>query len=387
MQATQEKVGAMSTKSRNVREYEGVLSAALSDRDLRSMYEQSSAVRPAIDYVSETVGNLSWQILPKGNKEVESFFMEPNKDGDDIGSIITQVITDWMVVNRCSVEKVRDRGGKLAEVLIRNPSEIRVKYDEFGKIESYRRTIDGISYEEEYGREDMIFQVFMKSSWKKFGTSILQTIANEVIALLFSTHHIGKTFTSDEIPPGILLLDRLSRPERERFEKKKERDKDQGDLDLRLKVLWGIKDGRWLDLKKSFKDVQMLELRQDIEKIVFRNVGVLPLEMGLSDKTGKTTAREQMVISIRRLSTLKRRIENLFNKFIIPDLVGNADVTFNLRLRKEDGDIPFSDLRSMVADGLLTANEARYELGYDEKEGGDVLYPPRGNTGIPVSVT
>jgi HK97 family phage portal protein len=79
-------------------------------------------------------------------------------------------------------------------------------------------------------------------------------------------------------------------------------------------------------------------------------------------------------------------IRDEFNNWLAPkfgeDLIVDYD-TENVEALAEDRDAVWTRVTNAVKTGVLTPNEARHELGYDDIQGGDILFMP--GSMVPVS--
>ena len=60
---------------------------------------------------------------------------------------------------------------------------------------------------------------------------------------------------------------------------------------------------KWLELKRTPKDIEMRDLIDDLRRAVYRVFGVMPVEMGLTDGMPRSTANAQLDVSSSHLVT------------------------------------------------------------------------------------
>ncbi len=109
----------------------------------------------------------------------------------------------------------------------------------------------------------------------------------------------------------------------------------------------------------------------------------VPVSMLLSNdpnKAGSETAQLQWYRSGVRPYCL--RDEQKLNQRYIPRFAGSEDyfVCYD-HVSFEDRAAVTKEVVSLTSGGIISPNEARQELGYQDAEGADFLYPPAGNTG------
>jgi len=84
---------------------------------------------------------------------------------------------------------------------------------------------------------------------------------------------IGQTFTRDEIPQGILALDKIGDMAYARL--KTDLTSEVGNIKRRMKILRNAKGAEWIDFKRPFREMQLAELNKGIKNIVRENFGLL----------------------------------------------------------------------------------------------------------------
>ena len=325
----------------------------LSYSELRDTYLQSSSVRPCVDSISRYISSLPWIVRPKVGgdvfhvAEVKNFLMDPNSNKESLRTILAKLMVDLLIIDAGVIEKVRSRSGKLLEIYARDGSTFTPIYDKHGSL---------LEYEQSVSQEDVIFkpdeiiysQLYPRT-WNFYGTPIIETIVDEVATLMFSISNISETFQKDEIPPGILTLDKVGEIAYKRL--KEDLTSEKGSIKKNLKILRNIGSAHWIEFKKPFREMQLVELNQQIENIVHKNFGI----------------KENMEISGKMILPLTQTINYFFNREIISEFYD--DVYFKLiPLVTDEKEAKANESRSkaiknLVGCNVLDVQEARKLIG------------------------
>lgn len=244
--------------------------------DLRDVYLQSSSVRPCVDVIARTVSSLPWLVKAKPGgdivhaQEVKEFFLDPNGNKESIRNILSKILTDMLILDMGVIEKVLSLNGNLLEIYARDAATFTPIYSEHGILEGYTQRVrdDEIDFTPD---ELMLLQIYPRT-WNFYGTPIIETCVDEVTTLMRSMAEIGQTFTRDEIPQGILALDKIGDIAYERL--KTDLTSEVGNIKRRMKILRNAKGAEWIDFKRPFREMQLAELNKSIKNIVRENFGL-----------------------------------------------------------------------------------------------------------------
>lgn len=260
-------------------------SARLDYDTLNRIYRQSSAVRPAVDGTVREITTLPFTIegfpgqkFDEGHKKaVEDLLHDPNRNKETFRDILAKALTDVLIYDAGAIEKVKSPSGKLVELMARDGSTFTPVGDEHGVLERYEQAVTG--EKAKFEKDEIIYMLLYPRAGSLWGQPIIEAIVDEVATLLYSNEHIAKSFTEDEIPPGVLNLGDIGKEAylaaKEDFQVKKGQKKD-----FKLRVVYGTRNVDWIDFKRPAREMQLNELRHSIERIVFRNFGVVPMEIG-----------------------------------------------------------------------------------------------------------
>jgi len=349
----------------------------LSYERLRDIYHQSSAVRPAVDNIVRTVSTLDWNIVKK-NKDVDDAHVteatellnNPNVNQENFQQLMSKMLNDLLVCDTGKIEKVRNLKGHLVELWARDVATIKPKADIHGVILGYVQEGDYMAENDvNFRSQDIVDIILHPVTHNLYGLPIIESIIDEVAALMQSIKHICDSFTEDEIPPGVLDLGPVSVDAYERAKAQFKQYK--GNL-FKIRVVYGT-DGKaqWIPFHQPNRDMQLEELMLVIERIIWRNFGLMPVEMGSTQDVPKATAKEQRFLGKSRLIIpIAKLIAYYINTEILPELYN--DVYFKWELEEiEEDETQAKTSKIYFHSGVKTLNEVRKKRGLSEVPGGD----------------
>jgi len=353
-----------------------VREAILSYSALRNMYRRCSFVRPCVDAIVRTISGCRWAIVGRGMREdigkLTRLFSIPNRNKTSFQLFIRQVLLDLVVLDEAYIEKVRSPVGEIVELNPLDASLVNPILDEEGVIEKFEyNSKKGII---ELPARDVIFMRLYPRTNTIFGTSIIETILNEVVALMFSVKSIADAFEEDEIPPGILHLGKIGQ---EAYMRAKEAFRaSRGERGKRqLAVVDNVDIVKWVDFSRPFREMQLAELIERVERIVYKNFGIFTMEMQNLRGLPIGTAREMHKITYSQLiRPIMKLMEDVFNREIVDEF--DPRLKFEWVLEPvEDPETKARTLAVLVDRGIITKNEAREMLGFEPVPEGEGLIP------------
>lgn len=341
---------------------------------LRRVYRKSSTVRACVDAIVREVCSLTWDVRPKkdstaSSPEIErqvqtvtAFFDNPNYDQESFRQLLTKMVEDLLVLDAGVIEKVWSIDKqKLLEIVARDGAEFVPIVDRKGYLLGYEQRPEYMMEDIiPFGRDEIVYLMLFPQTDSIFGLPIIESIIDEVATLLHAINFIGTSFTDDEIPPGILSLGPIGKEAYERF-KRDVREKRGVKKERQLRVVYGSDKVQWVDLKRANREMQTAELLTRIERIVYRNFGITPVEMGQTEKVPRASAEVQLQVSEdRMISPIINAINFVFNQDIVPAL-GGTEVVFLLlpRDNKENDEKESRAADNYVEAGIATRDEMR----------------------------
>jgi hypothetical protein len=338
----------------------GPLSYAL----LREIYVRSSYVRPCVDALVRSVSSCPWVVrpFPGGSKShadtVRNFLKDPNSNDESLRSILAQVLTDIMVIDEGVIEKVKSFSGTTLELFARDGATFFPIKDEHGILHGYVQ--DAPPHEKIlFTKDEIIYFELFPTTWNSYGLPIIETIVNEVAALMFSVQWIADSFTMDKIPPGILVLGKVGKLA---YARAKEEFQGGEEGKFTVKMFRNVGDAKWIELKKTNSEMQLAELNTKIENIVYRAFGLQPFELGVTHEINRATA--QMALRVSQTRIYKPLIQMMgfyLNQNLIQPIY--PDVYFKLiPMDIGDPEVKSRTISNYVKQEILTKEEARLLL-------------------------
>ncbi len=376
----------------------------LTSSQMWEVYRRCSDVRASVDSVVRRVATFDWLVEPKISPQdpmyeqlmkeslrVQKFLERPNKSGQTWQEIMTAFLTDLLCFDAGALELVYDRKRKLSELVPLRASTIIPIVNEHGLILEYEQqitnegdyfgTVPSQTSAPSFKPNQILFMSLYTNTSSPAGNPLLECLVNEVIALMRANEHAMLALDADEIPQGILVLAGIAGRAAEEAKADLQRLKGQ---DHKIRIMTtpdpsGI-GAKWLELRRSPKDIEMRQVVEDIRKTIYRVFGVMPVEMGMTDGMPRATAQVQMDVSSSHLVTpMIELIQSKINGQILPTLLGEELASLiqfrfdrEARLNSTDQKAIAEVHQIYVRNGIMTRNEAREVLGLRPLDGGDI---------------
>lgn len=409
----------------------------LSSDQLWQVYTRVPDVRACIDSIVRRVATWDYYVEPSVDpsdpryesaldecEEARRFLAAPNHDGETWQEIWTKVVTDLLVFDAGVIESVFDSrteilpsgdeveipGEELEELVALRGADILPIVDGHGRTIAYKQDLhdtaissgrpEAIIREAERSRDSqtptflprqIVYLRLFPTTSSVEGQPLIDVLVNEIITMMRQSEHTMLTFDADEIPPGILVLTGLSgaAAEAAASEFRRMRGKDH-----KVRVLTTpdptATGARWVELRHTPKDVDHVNVIDQVRRTIWRVFGVLPVEMGATDGMPRAVGQVQLDVSSSHLiGPILEMIEAKVNARILP-LVTEGSSLCRFRFDREqklstaEQKEKADTLGSLVDRGIVTRNEARSELDLSPVEGGDVLTVSTGQGPIPL---
>jgi len=364
----------------------------LTPDQLWQIYRSCPDVRACVDSICRRISTWPWRIVPDPEKvnprdelytevkvtgeEVSDWLKEPDKANmRSWQEVCTAWVTDTLIFDLGALEKVRGPRMQIEELVPLPGAYLVPKITRTGVIIGWEQTMAGGlplgNPANTFEPDDIVVLNLFSNTTSPIGMPLIETILNEVIALLVSSEHASLALDADEIPPGILVLAGLANAAIAEA---------RGDLqqmkgrDHKIRVMGGMNPAmkvEWVELRRSPKDIAFQEVVEGIRRIVWRVFGVMPVEMGSETATRAHAEVQVDVSSSHLIEPLACLVESKITQRILPELVKNKDhknlcifqYDRDARLTAEDRQALTTALDTAVRGGIMTRNEARIELG------------------------
>ena len=360
------------------------------------LYKNTPDVRACIDSIARRVATWDWHVRPNIDPRDSSFgkanmlaakcveFMNrTNTSGDTWQDIMTRMVTDLMIYDAGVFELVYDEMGELEEIASFLGSEFFPVTDEHGRLLFYNQQYEFSSSSgtnDELPPKDIVYFRLFPNNRTLLGTPLLESLINECVTVLLAHEHAMLSLDADEIPPGLLILGGITGPAADRAKADLASMKGK---DHKIRVITSSQpsaiEAKWLELRKTPKDLQMLDVVRELRRAIWRVFGVQPVELGVTEGMPRATANAQMDVATSHLITpILELISAKINTQIISKIVGEENrslVKFSWdksdKLRPDERLAESRTYGEYIKRGVMTVNEVRMELGLMPVDGGD----------------
>lgn len=375
-------------------------SRILTDEDCQLIYQRCSDVRAAVNSVALRVATADWDVHPtcpptdpeheQAMRECESLrtWLEHPSPDDVWQEVWTAVVADAMKFPAGVVEMVSDgrRNWSVEELVPVRGANFHPICDEKGRLVQYVQQpmlsgFPGAPIDVLIDPDRILYLRIAATTEGREPIPLLEALIYEVMSILQGNETIAKQLSSNEVPEGVLVLIGLSREAEARARAQYEANAGQP---WKLRLLTspdpGAVDAKWVEFRKTAKEMDTAELIKAIRRAVWRVFGVQPVEMGETDATPRATAEVQVDAGSSHLITpFLDLLETKINVEVIPRRTKRKDVRFVFKrsrdLTPSERVARADELTKYVSAGILTRNQARQRLPEPEEpiEGGDVL--------------
>lgn len=383
----------------------------LSAEQLWSVYQRVPDVRAAVDGVTRRVATWDWVVEPVvGSTEVNHlvametaaeatrFLQVPNDNFETWQELITKVVCDLLVFDVGVLEHVFDStltrdgaivpGPNLMELTALRGANVHPVVDTFGKLKGYVQdpyfeggTVvllpeEGDQNQVLFAPKQITYLPLTPNTSTVDGAPLIEAIINEIVTLMRSSEHQMLAMDADEIPPGILVLTGLAGKAAEAAKADMQRLRGK---DHKIRVVTNADPqatgAKWVELRRTAKDVDFVNVVREVRRTVWRVFGVLPVEMGATEDVPRAVGQVQLDVSASHLiGPLLELLENKVNARILPLVVGDP-VRARLVKFRFDRDAKLTPgeqqqlaqgLSALVDRAIITRNEARTRLPWTQ---------------------
>jgi HK97 family phage portal protein len=357
-------------------------SGRLSFKELEEIYFQSSIVRAIVDGITRVISSLDWKIVslsaekemsPKRLHFINSFFQKPNANDESFSTIIRKLVRDLLIYDASVIEKVKSKAHSLSEIYARDGSTFEIRIDEHGIVKGYTQRVYTPSEQSvTFDPDEIIYMSLYPRTSSPYGTPPLDALVNEIAAVMFATRLVAKSFELDEIPPGILNLGKIGQVAYDRAREYFKERRESGRKNYELTIVHDTDKVEWIPLTRMPQELQLSELIDKVNRMIFRCFGVTPTEMGAIEDINRATAQVQENIGKSKLILpIVRMLEEYINSEIIWLHIDNEVKIVFTKPSEDDPKLTLEICDRLVSRGVLTINEARKRLGEKAIAGGD----------------
>ena len=297
--------------------------AILSYPTIRLMARRSSIVMSPINFVTRSLATTPYRIrtidgmrVPKKDiRRAEELFIHPlgEMGTDTFSTQLSKVLRDLMELDHQITLKHME-GGVLDSFEVMDAATFFPERDETNnRLSGWNQRIRADNNDISWSKEEIIHLAMNRRSDSIFGMPTIESIVHEVTATLNASRSFAKSLSENDIPPGFLvLMGTEGRQQLDRMQKSMKRDAGIS-TDYKLRVLSGVQDAKWVQLQREWREMQVAELLERIERIIFRAFGVDRIAMGSAADVNRSTA-EAMVMT-RHVSLFKPILDMLADAY------------------------------------------------------------------------
>lgn len=366
----------------------------LSNSELWQVYSLCPDVRAAIDATVLKVSTWDWRFKPRiepNDPRYESvmdacegcrrFFAAPNTDGETYQEWTSKLMRDLLVFDALCVEHVRDTKGKLIELVALRGGDVTPIVDTHQRLIFYKQ-INQVGQQVDFEPEEVTYLNLFPNTTAPGGKPLIETLITEIITMMRQAKHIMQAYDADEVPPGILALSGVAGKAGDRITASLQNMKGN-DQKLRIVTFDDPKatGAQWIELRRSFKDMDLKEVVKEVRRTIWRVFHVKPITMGDSESTPRATAAVQLEAEEDGLIIPFLELwEQKINARIVPGIVGDTEmaalIEFSFdREKRKSGEEEKAQADADASDmelGAMTINERRHRKGLPPIAGGDV---------------
>lgn len=360
----------------------------LTDEDCQLIYQRCSDVRAAINSIAGRVATADWDVVPTTDvadpeydaaleecAALREWFQRPNAD-DVWQEIWTAVVADALKFPAGVVELVTDGRGKnwtVDEMVPVRGANFHPICDEKGRLVQYVQQmfgapVPGGPMQVALDPDRVLYLRIAATTESREPIPLLESLIYEISAILHGNEAVAKSLNANEVPAGVLVLIGLSKDAQERARAQYEAGAGQPwKLRLLMSQDPGSVDAKWVEFRKTAKEMDTVELVKAIRRAVWRVFGVMPVEMGETDATPRATAEVQVDAGGSHLITpFLDLLETKINTEILPRRTGRTDVRFAFKRSRDltpaERVQRADELTKYLAAGVLTRNQVRKKM-------------------------
>ena len=269
--------------------------------------------------------------------------------------------------------KIRNNEGGVAELWNIRPDLVTIKTDPVDYIKEYRiRKEDGT--EAVIPPEDMIHIKYPSPLDNFLGLSPLSGIKARMEIEEYASTYQKNSFINNSRPSAVIESDIMTPSQAKELEEKWNAKHKGARSNSKLGILWGGAKYHQLNLTpQEMSYIESIKVTRDDILMAFK---VPKPIVAITDEVNYANAKtaQEVFLSETIIPEIKRFVEKINEQLVIPDygeeyfidFIDPVPVNRETRLQELDKGI----------DRWITINEARYEVGLEPIEGGDVLLRP-----------
>ena len=358
----------------------------ISFRILREIAKRDSLCRICINIVKKAVSQAEWDIVVKETapkppeyykdkkQKIYDLFEFLNPNGENLRELVDRVAEDVLILDAGAIEKQRTMDGKIIGGLNSvDAATIRPVYNIHGELgdPAYKQYVNNEVVAEFKQTELVYLMANPQNDVESFGygMSPIESILLQVQASLEAEMYNIKTFSKDNIPPGMLDLGDMTGEEAEQFIAVWNATvigNTQG-----MKFVWGSDNQKkYTPFIANNKDMQFSEYLDWLSRIKLAIFGLSSLDANMVQDVNRGTAQIQHAISqARGVKTMKSLFAEYFTRKIIREMDLDDEDYKWLEFRYREADNLKDKLTQAQVDDIYVKNQVKKPNEIRERDG------------------
>jgi hypothetical protein len=361
---------------------------------LRNMSRFYDIARTCITIKQNQITQLDWDVTYVGPDEKDhEDDIKIRKDWiaqigakNTFSKFLKKVIEDMLVIDGVALYKRNTYGGGIANTIQIDPSTIKLRVDDNGLTPeppefAYEQWIRG-SKKADLTTDEMYYHISNPRSDSPYGYSVMEGIMTTVESSLKVGMYNMAYFTDGTMPEGFYELpSEWGLNQIKAYQEYWDAMMSGDPHNMRkLRFMPAATSGKGFQAAKNFDFAGILPFLEWLMKLTCSAFGVMPQELGFTEKVNKSSSQEQTEIGKRNsMKALAFEIEEMINHIMKNDLVLDgkvipADPNYTFTFMDLDPKDEFTDAQitdTRIKAGLTTINEWRGEHGLDDLDGGN----------------
>lgn len=360
---------------------------AVSFGHLREIARYDSITRICVNVIKKEVSQAEWSIVPEKGKnpdpakieKVEKLFKLINSNGENLRLLLDRVLEDLLILDAGVIEKVYNFKGELMELNVVDAATIRPIYNEQGQLDpekAYVQVIDN-KVTAEFKLNEIIYMMQNPQNDVRlfgYGLSPIESILLQVQASLEADLYNARTFSEDNIPPGMLDLGGMGDEEAEQFMMLW--NATVVNHTQKMKFVWGSdKQTKFIPFQQNNKDMQFVEYIDWLSRLKLAVYGLTSIDANIVQDVNRATASVQAKLSNSRgVKTVKKLIQDYIDReILVPAGILDHHFVFDHSDSLEDKKKQAEIDKIYIETGVYTPQEVAKREGFESLEEGDPL--------------
>lgn len=380
------------TVNAGVAEY--TLSTANYDKWVNEAFKRNEVINGSLNLITNTFIESKLKYVDVDGEQVLNSPLEQLMDHinehDTTGRFFRQLLLDMYLGDVGYIEKVFDARGRVTELGLLRPDRVQIHTDPELFIIGYTYQVNGSTFE--LSTDRVLPIQFIDPSDRFVGFSPLKSLAKRIDSDNTSTDH-SVTMLQNRGQPGSIITipgdapfdpsnaEALARSWDQRF---------TGKRNGQTGVLYG--GMTYQPFGMSMKDLDFTALKEVDEAKILSTLRI-PLQVygsitGDAASTFNNMKQARKQFWEQAIIPLQRIIEDIINNDKDLTLDGTVFLKFDnsdVQALQEDMSEVAARCKDLYQGGIITLNEARFKLGFDEIDNGDELYSPINQFGLPAA--